>query len=60
MKCANIVLHSQLIDYKSTVNKKASVLDYLGKVIINKCPQIAALEEELKHVEQAAKGAELI
>jgi len=44
------------MDYKSSVNKRISVLDYLTKVIITKCPHIAALEEDLKHVQQASRG----
>ena len=44
------------MDYKSSVNKRISVLDYLTKVIITKCPHIAALEEDLKHVHQASRG----
>ena len=44
------------MDYKSSVNKRISVLDYLTKVIITKCPHIAALQEDLKHVQQASRG----
>lgn len=44
------------MDYKSSMNKGISVLDYLTKVIITKCPHIAALEEDLKHVQQASRG----
>ena len=47
---------TQLMDYKSSVNKATSVLDYLTRVIITKCPHIAALQDDLKHVEQASQG----
>lgn len=47
---------TQLMDYKSSVNKATSVLDYLTRVIITKCPHIAALEDDLRHVEQASQG----
>ncbi|XP_078355978.1 formin-A-like [Oculina patagonica] len=43
------------MDYKSSVNKTTSVLDYLTRVIITKCPHIAALEDDLRHVEQASR-----
>ena len=48
----------QLMDYKSSVNKETSVLDYLTRVIIKKCPHIAALEEDLKHVKDASRGTQ--
>lgn len=54
--CAfKITFVTKLMDYKSSMNKRISVLDYLTKVIITKCPHIAALEEDLKHVQQASR-----
>lgn len=44
------------MDYKSSVNKTTSVLDYLTRVIIKKYPHIAALEDDLRHVQQASRG----
>lgn len=46
----------QLMDYKSSVNKTTSVLDYLTRVIIKKCPHIAALKDDLRHVQKASRG----
>lgn len=50
-----IAFVTKLMDYKSSVNKETSVLDYLTRVIIKKCPHIAALEEDLKHVKDASR-----
>ena len=49
-------LFPQLMDYKSSVNKATSLLDYLTRIIITKCPHIAALEDDLRHVDQASQG----
>ncbi|XP_020626514.1 disheveled-associated activator of morphogenesis 1-like [Orbicella faveolata] len=54
--CAfKITFVTKLMDYKSSVNKATSVLDYLTRVIITKCPNIAALQDDLKHVGQASQ-----
>lgn len=52
-----LYLFPQLMDYKSSVNKATSLLDYLTRIIITKCPHIAALEDDLRHVDQASQGA---
>ena len=52
----DIFFFTQLMDYKSSVNKATSVLAYLTRVIITKFPHIAALEDDLKHVEKASQG----
>lgn len=50
-----ITFVTKLMDYKSSVNKTTSVLDYLTRVIIKKCPHIAALEDDLRHVKDASR-----
>ncbi|PFX29521.1 histone H3 [Stylophora pistillata] len=45
----------ELMDYKSSLKKATSVLDYLTRVIITKCPHIAALGDDLRYVEKASK-----
>ena len=52
-------IFSQLMDYKSSLNKATSMLDYLTRVIITKCPHIAALGDDLRHVEKASKGEDI-
>lgn len=47
------------MDYKSSLNKATSMLDYLTRVIITKCPHIAALGDDLRHVEKASKGEDI-
>ncbi|KAJ7382142.1 Delphilin [Desmophyllum pertusum] len=54
--CAfKVTFVTKLMDYKSSVNKTTTVLDYLTRVIITKCPHIAALQDDLRHVEQASR-----
>lgn len=50
-----ITFVTKLMDYKSSLNKATSMLDYLTRVIITKCPHIAALGDDLRHVEKASK-----
>ncbi|XP_022784136.1 disheveled-associated activator of morphogenesis 1-like [Stylophora pistillata] len=50
-----ITFVTKLMDYKSSLKKATSVLDYLTRVIITKCPHIAALGDDLRYVEKASK-----
>ncbi|RMX50560.1 hypothetical protein pdam_00008753 [Pocillopora damicornis] len=55
MACEKLPKFIELMDYKSSLNKATSMLDYLTRVIITKCPHIAALGDDLRHVEKASK-----